>query len=67
MTLWVMTFVPWVSLNARAPCAVCDDPIRPDQVAIEMRFRHDRERASMTVYPVHATCFRIWQEERPTA
>jgi hypothetical protein len=53
--------------GTRAPCAICDDPIRPDQVEIEMRFCPDRGCAIITVYPVHAPCFWIWQAERPAA
>jgi hypothetical protein len=49
-----------------AACAICDDSIAPDQVEIEMRFCPERGCAIITVYPVHAECFRIWQEERPT-
>jgi hypothetical protein len=34
---------------------------------IEMRFCPDRGCAIITVYPVHAPCFWIWQAERPAA
>ena len=53
--------------GTRAPCAICEDPITSDQIEIEMRFCPDPGCPIITVYPLHAPCFRIWQEERPAA
>jgi hypothetical protein len=59
----------WGGRGTGAPCAVCSEPVEPDEVEYELDFARDcdpagsGERGTDTRH-VHVRCFAAWESER---
>jgi hypothetical protein len=51
----------WGGPGLGAQCAICDAPVKPDQVEVELEFAPG---SSADNYHVHARCFVAWEAER---
>jgi hypothetical protein len=47
-----------------APCALCDLPMQPDQVAFALEFARDGDNPGLDKFHVHVRCFAAWEFER---
>jgi hypothetical protein len=53
----------WGGRGDGSGCAVCEEPIRPDQLELELEFaRESTEEANQNPH-VHTLCFTAWQLE----
>ena len=54
----------WGGLGVGAPCAVCEQPVRPDELEFEIEFAHDGDNPGLDKFHVHLRCFAAWEFER---
>jgi hypothetical protein len=54
----------WGGPGAGAPCAVCAQSIRPDQVEYELQFADAADAHRMDRFQMHLRCFAVWELER---
>lgn len=45
-------------------CAICSNPVSPDEVGFELEFAEGAEGAGPVEYHVHVRCFGVWTLER---
>ncbi len=55
----------WGGPGAGAPCAVCGAIVTPEDVEMEIEFRHEDSRGAEN-YHLHNRCFAAWELERRT-
>ena len=53
----------WGGPGSGTPCALCRDPVRPDQIEMEIEYRRDGARG-LDNYHLHLRCFAAWELER---
>jgi hypothetical protein len=55
----------WDGPGLGAPCAVCTQPLRGDEVGYEIQFAHHRHGSipGRDRYPLHVECFAAWEQE----
>jgi hypothetical protein len=56
----------WGGPGSGARCAVCSQPITPDEVGYEVEF-HDRSGQPERTESMHVVCFAAWDRERDAA
>jgi hypothetical protein len=49
----------WGGTGSGAACAVCDEPVKPDQMELELEFK----RQGSGKYRLHSKCFTAWEFE----
>jgi hypothetical protein len=54
----------WGGPGIGAPCALCDEPITPDQTECEVQFAHAGVTPGLDGYHLHLRCFAVWELER---
>ena len=54
----------WGGSGVGAPCAVCAQPIRPDQLEYELQFADAGDTHRMARFQMHLKCFAVWELER---
>jgi hypothetical protein len=54
----------WGGAAARADCAICGAPLRPDEVEFEIEFVRNGEGSGADRYHLHTRCFAAWELER---
>ena len=54
----------WGGHGVGAPCAVCGEPVRHDQIEYEIQFAHDGANPGLDKYHLHLRCFAAWEMER---
>jgi hypothetical protein len=59
----------WGGPGVGAVCAVCELPVRKDELEFEIQFARDGqlEDAGLDKYHVHVRCFAAWEFERGPA
>lgn len=59
----------WGGPGIGATCAVCDLPVRKDEMEFEIQFAHDGNNldSGLDKYHVHIRCFAAWEFERRSA
>ncbi|HEY7652241.1 MAG TPA: hypothetical protein VIG07_05410 [Methylomirabilota bacterium] len=59
----------WGGPGVGAACAVCEQPVRKDEMEFEIEFAHDGSNleAGLDKYHVHIRCFAAWEFERRSA
>jgi hypothetical protein len=54
----------WGGNGAGEPCSICGEPIKRDDLELEMEFRPDHEPVIPLSYHLHLRCFAAWELER---
>ena len=54
----------WGGPGVGAACAVCELPVRTDELEFEIQFVHDGNDPGLDKYHVHVRCFAAWEFER---
>jgi hypothetical protein len=54
----------WGGPGVGAPCAVCGEPVKRDQLEFEIRFEHDGDIHGLDKFHIHIQCFAAWELER---
>jgi hypothetical protein len=54
----------WGGPGVNAPCAVCDRPVRTDEMEFEVQFALDGGAPHFDVYHVHTRCYAVWELAR---
>ena len=49
-----------------APCAICGEPITPDEDEYELVFVAGTDPTARTIYETHPPCLSAWETERKT-
>jgi hypothetical protein len=59
----------WGGPGVGAACAVCELPVKKDEMELEIEFAHDSGNpdAGLDKYHVHIRCFAAWEFERKKA
>jgi hypothetical protein len=53
-----------IGTGSGATCAVCDEPVTPDQMELEIEVKRHKSTPSLEAYSFHAKCFQAWEFER---
>jgi hypothetical protein len=56
----------WGGPGAGLECAVCELPVSPEQVEMQVEFLRDHDVELPEVFHVHSRCFAAWELERTT-
>ena len=54
----------WGGPGVAASCAVCELPIRKDEMEFEFQFARAGDNPRLDTYHVHIRCFAAWELER---
>ena len=54
----------WGGPGVGAPCSMCGQPVRRDELEYEMQFAHDGATPRLDKYHLHLRCFAVWELER---
>jgi hypothetical protein len=54
----------WGGYGTGLPCAICDLPVRKDEMEFELEFVVDSAELCVAVYHLHNGCFTVWESER---
>ena len=54
----------WGGPGVGAPCAVCERPVKKDELEFEIQFAHDGDNPGLDKFHVHIRCFAAWEFER---
>lgn len=54
----------WGGPGVGAPCSVCGEPIRQDQLELETEFAHNGGNPGLDKFHIHVRCFAVWELER---
>jgi hypothetical protein len=54
----------WGGPGVGAPCSVCGEPIKQDQLELETEFAHDGSNPGLDKFHIHVRCFAVWELER---
>jgi len=54
----------WGGPGVGAACAVCELPVKSDQLEFEIQFARDGSDPGLDKYHVHIRCFAAWEFER---
>ena len=54
----------WGGPGVGASCAVCELPVRRDELEFEIQFETDGAAPSLSRFHLHARCFAAWEFER---
>ena len=54
----------WGGPGIGAPCSVCEQPVRGDELEFEIQFAHDGDNPGLDKFHVHIRCFAMWELER---
>ena len=57
----------WGGMGIDAPCAMCGERIRPDQVEYELQFAHDGVTPGVDLFHLHLRRLAAWEMERTKA
>jgi hypothetical protein len=51
----------WGGPGVNALCAVCDRPVRVDEMEFEVQFARDGGAPHFDVFHVHTRCYAVWE------
>jgi hypothetical protein len=54
----------WGGPGVGAPCSVCGEPIKRDQLELETEFARDGDNPGLDKFHIHVRCFAVWELER---
>jgi hypothetical protein len=54
----------WGDPGVGAPCTICGEPVRRDQMEFEVQFERDGTAPGLDKYHIHVRCFAAWEFER---
>jgi hypothetical protein len=54
----------WGGPGVGGPCAVCEQPVRRDELEFEIEFEHKGATPAPDKFHVHVRCFAVWELER---
>jgi hypothetical protein len=54
----------WGGPGVGAGCAICDLPVKRDELEFEVEFAHAGANPGLDKYHVHTRCFAAWELER---
>ena len=54
----------WGGPGVGASCVVCDFPVRPTELEIEIQFAHNGASPGLDKFHLHVRCFAAWEFER---
>jgi len=54
----------WGGPGVGAHCAICNAPVKRDELEFEIEFARDGDDSADGTYHVHIRCFAAWQFER---
>jgi hypothetical protein len=54
----------WGGPGVGASCAVCDLPVRKEDLEFEIQFARDDSNPGLDKYHLHVRCFSVWELER---
>ena len=54
----------WGGPGVGAPCAICEKPVRRDELEFEVQFAHDGDTPGLDKFHLHLRCFAAWEFER---
>jgi len=54
----------WGGSGVGADCAICDVPVKPDELELEIEYARDGNDDTVDNYHVHVRCFVVWEHER---
>ena len=54
----------WGGSGVGADCAICDVPVKGDELEIEIEYARDGNEDTLDKYHVHVRCFVVWEHER---
>jgi|SRR4030095_2249983 hypothetical protein len=54
----------WGGSGVGADCAICDVPVKGDELELEMEYARDGNDDTLDKYHVHVRCFVVWEHER---
>ncbi len=54
----------WGGPGIGAACAVCELPVKKDEMEFEIQFEHDGSNPGLDKFHVHIRCFAAWEFER---
>jgi hypothetical protein len=57
----------WGGPGVGAACAVCERPVKRDELEFEIQFEHDGANPGLDKFHVHIRCFAAWEFERSNA
>jgi hypothetical protein len=57
----------WGGPGVGAACAVCELPVKKDEMEFEIQFEHDGSNPGLDKFHVHLRCFAAWEFERKKA
>jgi hypothetical protein len=53
----------WGGYGTGIPCAICDLPVRKEEMEFELEFVFDSAELCVAVYHLHNGCFTVWESE----
>ena len=54
----------WGGPGVGAPCALCELPVRKEDLEFEIQFARDGSDPGLDKYHLHVRCFSVWELER---
>ena len=54
----------WAGPGVGASCALCGEPLKQDQLELEIGFAHKGDRPALDTFHIHVRCFAAWESER---
>jgi hypothetical protein len=57
----------WGGPGAGAECAICQAPVKSDEVEVEIEFARNGNDAGLDTYHAHVRCLATWESERHNA
>jgi len=54
----------WGGPGTGISCAICDVPVRKEDMELEIEFAFDGDKPGFAVYHVHVPCFAMWELEQ---
>jgi hypothetical protein len=54
----------WGGPGVDAACAICDRPVKRDELEFEVQFAYDGANPGLDKFHVHTRCFAAWELER---
>ena len=54
----------WAGQGCGACCAICSDPLKPDELEYELELSGNSDGCGVRDYHMHIACFAAWERER---
>lgn len=51
----------WGGPGVSAPCAVCDRPVKAEEMEFEVQYARDGGAPHFDVFHVHTRCYAVWE------